>query len=164
MSARPGIGGGEHAPTLGECLVVTAVTAAATVGARLLPHRTAGAVALGGAAGIALGVAAVLVSAALRVLAQHGVVAVLSSAALWCAVVCGVLAEWATQQAFASGALAVSLPTLTVVDPVVAVPAARLLLGEHLARSHSAVWSCAGAVAAIGVVLCAHADSRRSPG
>lgn len=42
-----------------------------------------------------------------------------------------------------------SLPALTVIDPLAAVPAARLLLHERLEPGHAAVWLPAAAVAAV---------------
>jgi hypothetical protein len=104
-------------------------------------------------AGVALGVAAVLVSAALDVLQRHGVLAALTAAATWAAVATAVAAQYASQQAFARGDLAVSLPALTVVDPLAAVPIAGALLGERLAPGHAGVWGPAALLAAAGVVL-----------
>jgi hypothetical protein len=119
-----------------------------------------GALAAGLAAGIAMGIAAVLISGALTALGSGGLVHALTGSALWGAVVTAVAAQFASQQAFARGSLSWSLPVLTVADPLAAVPAARILLGERLEPGHAAVWLPAGIVAAVGVVLLAR--SRRS--
>ena len=118
-----------------------------------LPRGPAGSVLAALVAGVALGVAAVLVSAALDVLQRHGVLAALTAGATWAAVATAVAAQYASQQAFARGNLAVSLPTLTVVDPLAAVPIAGALLGERLAPGHAGVWAPAALLAAVGVVL-----------
>jgi hypothetical protein len=104
-------------------------------------------------AGLSLGVAAVVVSAALDVLQHRGVVAALTTVPTWAALATAAAAQYASQQAFARGNLSVSLPTLTVVDPLVAVPIAGALLGERLAPGHAGVWGPAAALPAAGVVL-----------
>ena len=57
-------------------------------------------------------------------------------------------------------------PALILLDPLAAVPAARLLLRERLEPGHAAIWLPAAAVAAVGVVLLArtgepHADKEK---
>lgn len=120
-----------------------------------LPAGPAAAVLAALVAGVALGVAAVVVSAALDVLQHRGVVAALTAVPTYAAVATALAAQYASQQAFARGRLAVSLPTLTVVDPLAAVPVAGLLLGERLAPGHAGVWAPAAVLAAVGVVLLA---------
>ncbi|WP_246271495.1 hypothetical protein [Amycolatopsis acididurans] len=70
-----------------------------------------------------------------------------------------VTAQIGSQQAYSRGALAWSLPALTVVDPLAAIPAARLLLGERLEPGHAAVWAPAALIAVVGVVLLARTGS-----
>jgi hypothetical protein len=108
-----------------------------------------------------MGIAAVLVSAALTAFRIGGLVHALSSSELWGALVVAVAAEWGTQQAFARGSLSWSLPALTVADPLAAVPAALLLLGERLEPGHAAVWVPAAIVAAVGVVLLARSPDQQ---
>ena len=57
-----------------------------------------------------------------------------------------------------------SLPALILLDPLSAVPAARLLLGERLEPGHAAVWVPAAAVAAIGVVVLARTGEPHAHG
>jgi len=83
--------------------------------------------------------------------------------------VVAVVAVLGGQQAYARGSLAWSLPALILLDPLAAVPAARLLLGERLEPGHAGIWLPAAIVAGIGVVILARtgepherADSRPS--
>jgi drug/metabolite transporter (DMT)-like permease len=144
-------------PVAASAAAVVVLAAATT----RLPRGAGGSVPAALVAGVSLGVAAVLVSAALEVLQRHGLLAALTSGATWAAVATAVAAQYASQQAFARGNLAVSLPTLTVVDPLAAVPIAGALLGERLAPGHAGVWGPAALLAAVGVVLLG--QERRSP-
>jgi drug/metabolite transporter (DMT)-like permease len=114
-----------------------------------------GALSAGLAGGIAMGIAAVLVSAALTTLGRNGLAPALTSPAVWGAIVVSIGAQAACQVAFSRGALSWSLPVLTVADPLAAVPAALWLLDERLEPGHAGVWAPAAMVAAIGVVLLA---------
>jgi drug/metabolite transporter (DMT)-like permease len=138
---------------LGAALVALAFVALA----RLAREGRRGALGAGLAAGVAMGIAAVLISAALSTLGHDGLEDALTAPALWGAVVVGIGAQLACQQAFSRGSLAWSLPVLTVADPLAAVPAARWLLDERLEPGHAWVWGTAAVVAAVGVVLLARA-------
>lgn len=151
VAARPE-GAARPAALLPVVVAASAVVALAAATTRL-PRGNAAALTAGLLAGTSLGVAAVLVSAALDVLARHGILAAVTAAPTWAAVATALAAQYSSQQAFARGSLAVSLPALTVVDPLIAVPVARLLLGERLAPGHAAVWAPAAVLAAMGVVL-----------
>jgi drug/metabolite transporter (DMT)-like permease len=142
-------------PHAGPVITAAVGTALVVVLATRVRREGVGALACGLAAGVAMGIAAVLISAALKVLSERGLLPLLTNPSLWAAVVAAVAAQYASQQAFARGSLSLSLPALTVVDPLAAVPAARLLLGERLAPGHAATWLPAAAVAALGVVLLA---------
>lgn len=164
VAARPAANASHHQPPLfavvGAVLLGLAVVAVA-VRVRRPPF---GALACGIAAGLTTGLAAVLISSALETLTHRGLLAALSRPDLWGAVVTAVAAQFAAQQAFARGALNWSLPALTVLDPLAAVPAARFLLGERLEPGHAAVWLPAGLVAAVGVVFLARSeDTCRHP-
>jgi drug/metabolite transporter (DMT)-like permease len=139
-------------------VLVAALVALALVAlSRLAKEGRRGALGSGLAAGIAMGIAAVLISAALKTLSSEGLADALTGPALWGAVVVGIGAQIACQQAFSRGSLAWSLPVLTVADPLAAVPAARWLLAEQLEPGHAWVWGTAAVVAAVGVVLLARA-------
>jgi hypothetical protein len=51
---------------------------------------------------------------------------------------------------------------LILLDPVAAIPAAHLLLGERLEHGHAVVWLPAAAVAAVGVVILARTEAPRA--
>jgi hypothetical protein len=153
VAAQPGPATHRAAPLL--VAVAAAVVVLLALATSRLPAGPAAAVVAAVVAGTALGVAAVVVSAALDVLQHRGVVAALTAVPTYAAVATAVAAQYASQQAFARGRLAVTLPTLTVVDPLAAVPVAGVLLGERLAPGHAGVWAPAAALAAVGVVLLA---------
>jgi hypothetical protein len=139
-----------------------ALSVVLVAGATLLGRGAHGALACGAAAGIAAGIAAVLISVGLRSLREGGWVHALAGLALWGALVVSVIAVLGGQQAYARGSLAWSLPALILFDPLAAVPAARLLLGERLEPGHAPVWLAAAAVAAVGVVVLARTGERQS--
>ncbi|MGY1608088.1 DMT family transporter [Geodermatophilus sp. SYSU D00700] len=153
VAARPGraVAGGPP-PAWTSVAAVVVVTLAVALTARLGPGRGA-ALACGVTGGLAAGVAAVLVSAALGVLSADGPAAALLRPEPWGAVVASVVSQLGAQQAYGRGSLSWSLPALVVFDPLAAVPAARLLLGEHLEPGHATVWGPAGLLAVVGVVL-----------
>jgi hypothetical protein len=144
-------------PPPSSLAVITAVVVSILLvaGATLLGHGAHGALACGSAAGIAAGIAAVLISIGVRSLQEGGWVHALAGVAVWGAVVVAVVAVLGGQQAYSRGALAWSLPALILLDPLAAIPAARLLLGEHLEPGHAVIWFPAAVVAAVGVVLLA---------
>jgi hypothetical protein len=137
-------------------ILVAALLALVLIAATIwLQQGAVGALAAGSAAGIAMGIAAVLISAALATFVRDGLAAALRSPALWAALAVAVAAEYACQQAYSKGALAWSLPALTVADPLAAVPVALSLLSERLEPGHAAVWVPAAVAAGVGVVLLA---------
>jgi drug/metabolite transporter (DMT)-like permease len=73
---------------------------------------------------------AVLLAVAVGVL--FGVVAVLTTPVLYLLVLIGVLATFLQQSAFHAGSLQTSVPTMLVLEPVVAVVLGSVVLGEHL--------------------------------
>jgi hypothetical protein len=123
-----------------------------------------GALACGIAGGITAGIAAVLISSALKIGSQHGLLSTFAAPSLWAAIVMAITSQMGAQQAYSRGQLTWSLPALTVCDPLVAVPAARLLLGERLEPGHAAVWLPAALIAAVGIVFLARSeDTDRRP-
>jgi drug/metabolite transporter (DMT)-like permease len=143
-------------------ILVAALLALALIAVTIwLKQGAAGALAAGAASGTAMGIAAVLISAALATFGRHGLAAALRSPAVWTALVVAIAAEYACQQAYSKGALAWSLPALTVADPLAAVPVALILLGERLEPGHAAVWVPAAIAAAVGVILLARAPEQQ---
>lgn len=172
VAARPAANAPHHQPPLLAVIAATLLGVAVVVAAMQVRRPQFGALACGVAAGLATGLAAVLISSALAELMRGGLLAALAGPELWGAIVTAVAAQVAAQQAFSRGTLNWSLPALTVLDPLAAVPAARFLLGERLEPGHAAVWLPAGVIAAVGVVLLARSDDtcrrplgvRRRPG
>src|SRR6476661_2998487 len=161
VAAQPADVSKDRIPGTAAILVVAVLALALIAGTIWLKQ---GALVAGLAAGIAMGVAAVLISAALNTLGRNGLVAAVRSPALWTALVVAIAAEYGCQLAYSKGALAWSLPALTVADPLAAVPVALILLGERLTPGHAAVWVPAAIVAAVGVVLLARSrDQRAAP-
>jgi hypothetical protein len=164
VAARPGPGAPNRLPhsltVIGAVFLGVAVVAAAS----RLRRGPVGALACGVAAGLAAGIAAVLISSALKILSGHGFLRALAGPELWGAIVVAVAAQIGAQQAFSRGALTWSLPALIVLDPLAAVPAARLLLGERLLPGHAAIWVPAGVIAAVGIIFLARSgDECRRP-
>jgi hypothetical protein len=164
IAARPAPGAPGHLPHPLAVIAAAVLGLAVVALATRLRRGAPGALACGLAAGLAAGIAAVLISSALKILSTYGLVRALAGPELWAAIVMAVAAQIGAQHAFSRGALTWSLPALTVLDPLAAIPAARFLLGERLAPGHAAVWLPAGLVAAIGVVLLARsAEHCRRP-
>lgn len=155
IAARPVRGASDRLPGPTTVLVAVVVAVLLVVLALRAGRDRRGALACGSAAGVDVAIATVLIAAALKVFERQGLGHALTSSALWGAVVVAVAAELACQQAFSRGDLAWSLPPLSVLDPLVAVGAARLLLGERLEPGHAALWLPAAGLAAVGVVLLA---------
>jgi drug/metabolite transporter (DMT)-like permease len=162
IAAQPARGAHEDPPSSVAVLIAVVLSVALVAGATLFGHGAHGALACGAAAGIAAGIGAVLISVGIRSLQEGGWVHAFAGVAVWGAVVVAVVAILGGQQAYARGSLAWSLPALILLDPLAAIPAARLLLGERLEPGHAAVWLPAAAVAAVGVVVLARTGERRA--
>jgi hypothetical protein len=162
VAARPADVTRDRIPGTVAILVAALLALAMIAATSRVKEGPRGALAAGLAAGIAMGVAAVLISAALNTFGHIGLVAALRGPALWTALVVAIAAEYACQRAYSLGALAWSLPALTVADPLAAVPIALLLLGERLQPGYAPVWVPAAIVAAVGVVLLARSREQRS--
>jgi hypothetical protein len=93
---------------------------------------------------------------------EGGVVHALAGITLWAAIVVGVVAVLGGQLSYARGSLSWSLPALILLDPLAAVPTARLLPGERLEPGHAVVWLPAAALAAVGVIVLARTAERKS--
>jgi hypothetical protein len=155
VAARPTVPAGHPPPASLEVVFAVALSLALVLGATLLGHGAHGALACGGAAGVAAGIAAVLISIGVRSLQENGWAKALAGVTVWGAILVALIAVVAGQQAYARGRLAWSLPALIVLDPLAAVPAAMLLLGEQLDPASAAIWVPAALVAAAGVVVLA---------
>jgi drug/metabolite transporter (DMT)-like permease len=160
VTARPDDAGVRSSPSSLAVLVAVAISVALVAIATMLGRGAHGALACGASAGIAAGIAAVLISTGLRSLHEGGWSRALAGLAIWGAIVVSVIAIMGGQQAYSRGALAWSLPVLILCDPLSAVPAAWLLLGERLEPGHAAVWLPAALIASVGVIVLATTGPR----
>ena len=111
------------------------ICTAAVCACVLVATRTMGwkrAVLLAVAVGVLFGVVAVLTKLVMHLLTHEGVRAVLTTPVLYLLVVIGVLAMFLQQSAFHAGSLQTSVPTMLVLEPVIAVLLGAVVLGEHL--------------------------------
>ena len=156
VAAKPSHHDQPRLPSNVAVLVAVGVAVLLVAGlAALFKRGPGGALLCGAAAGTSAGIAAVLISVGLHTLSSRGLVPALAGAALWGALITAVVAQIGGQQAYSRGSLSWSLPALILLDPVAAIPAARLLLGERLEPGHAVVWVPAALIAAAGVVLLA---------
>ncbi|MGH9017371.1 MAG: DMT family transporter, partial [Acidimicrobiales bacterium] len=144
-AAHPGLG---HPRASGTAWIVLTVAVAAACALLVAgahggsPRRAA--VLLGAGSGTAFGYVAALTESTGHVL-DGGVLHTLASWEPYALVGGGVVALLLTQSAFNAGALRLSLPTLTVAQPLVAVAIGVVLFGEHLAWQGSTPgWLAAG--------------------
>lgn len=82
--------------------------------------------------GVLFGVVAVVTKVVMHLLNQRGAMALLATPAPYALVILGIVATLLQQSAFHAGALQTSVPTMLVLEPVVAVCLGAILLGEEL--------------------------------
>jgi drug/metabolite transporter (DMT)-like permease len=125
----------EHAASLQTSTIVAAIVGAVIVGAVVLALRVEGwrrAVLLAVAVGVLFGAVAVITKINMHMLSERGLLGLLATPAPYALVVLGVVATLLQQSAFHAGALHTSVPTMLVLEPVVAVMLGAALLGEEL--------------------------------
>ena len=131
-AAQPGLG---HPDASGEAWAILTIVIVAGCGAVVLGARRRGrrhgAVLLGAGSGLAFGYVAALTERTGHLL-DSGVVHTLSTWVPYAMVVAAVAALLLTQSAFNAGELRLSLPTLTVAQPLVAVAIGLGFFGEHV--------------------------------
>lgn len=129
--ARPG----DYEASLTTSAVVAVICAVAVAACVMVAIRTVGwrrAVLLAVAVGVLFGVVAVLTKLVMHVLTHEGVAAVLTTPVLYLLVLIGVVATLLQQSAFHAGSLQTSVPTMLVLEPVIAVLLGAIVLGEAL--------------------------------
>lgn len=127
---------GDYEASLATSVVVAVVCAAVVSACVLVAMRIMGprrAVLLAVAVGVLFGVVALLTKLVMHLLTHDGPRAVLTSPVLYLLVLLGVLAMLLQQSAFHAGSLQTSVPTMLVLEPVIAVLLGAVVLGEHLA-------------------------------
>src|ERR1700754_2114328 len=129
--ARPG----DYEASLTTSALVAVICTAAVCACVVVAARTMGwkrAVLLAVAVGVLFGVVAVLTKLVMHVLIHEGARALFLTPVPYLLVVIGVLATFLQQSAFHAGSLQTSVPTMLVLEPVVAVVLGAVVLGEHL--------------------------------
>jgi drug/metabolite transporter (DMT)-like permease len=126
---------GDYEASLALSVLVAVICTAAVGACVLVATRTMGwkrAVLLAVAVGVLFGVVAVLTKLVMHLLTHEGLRTVLTTPVLYLLLVIGVLATFLQQSAFHAGSLQTSVPTMLVLEPVVAVVLGAVVLGEHL--------------------------------
>ncbi|QZY45992.1 DMT family transporter [Mycolicibacterium austroafricanum] len=126
---------GDYEASLSTSAVVAVVCTVAVLACVIVATRIAGwirAVLLAVAVGVLFGVVAVLTKLVMHVLTHEGAVAVLTTPVLYLLALLGVVATLLQQSAFHAGSLQTSVPTMLVLEPMVAVILGAVVLGEHL--------------------------------
>ncbi|ULE35586.1 DMT family transporter [Mycobacterium sp. IDR2000157661] len=132
--ARPG----DYKASAPLSALVALICTAAVLACVVVAVRTAGwrrAVLLAVAVGVMFGVVAVLTKIVMHLLTHDGAASVLSPPAVYLVVLLvllGVIAVFLQQSAFHAGSLQTSVPTMLVLEPVIAVVLGAVVLGEHL--------------------------------
>ncbi|MCV7128706.1 MULTISPECIES: DMT family transporter [Mycolicibacterium] len=126
---------GDYEASLSTSAVVAVVCTVAVLACVIVATRIAGwirAVLLAVAVGVLFGVVAVLTKLVMHVLTNEGFVAVLTTPVLYLLALLGVVATLLQQSAFHAGSLQTSVPTMLVLEPMIAVILGAVVLGEHL--------------------------------
>jgi drug/metabolite transporter (DMT)-like permease len=125
----------ERTATLPVFAIVAVACGVVVVGCVAVAVRLSGqqrAVLLAAAVGVLFGVVAVVTKIVMHLLGERGVLGLLSTPALYALVILAVVATLLQQSAFHAGALQTSVPTMLILEPVVAVCLGAILLGEAL--------------------------------
>ena len=131
---RPGLyRGQELAWTVATLVIAPIVVFCVVFGARSTGRRRAVLIAI--AVGVLFGLVAVLTKLVMYQLAEDGIFGPIRLPALYLLAAVGVAAMLLQQSAFHAGALQASVPTMLVLEPVVAVMLGALVLNEHLTLS-----------------------------
>jgi drug/metabolite transporter (DMT)-like permease len=150
LLARPGPQ--ERPASLPVSTIVAAVCGVIIVSCVVVAVKIGGwqrAVLLGMAVGVLFGMVAVVTKINMHLLDQRGVLSLLATPAPYALVVLGVAATLLQQSAFHAGALHTSVPTMLVLEPVVAVFLGAILLGEELEAGRYEAIALAIAIAAM---------------
>lgn len=139
--------------TLALAIIVPIVVVCVIVGARSLGRVRA--VLLAFAVGVLFGVVAVLTKLTVQAYAEGELVGMLKEPAFYVLLVVGVTATLLQQSALHAGALQVSLPTMLVLEPVVAVLLGVIVLGETLTTDRIGLFVLPVALAAMAAATIA---------
>ena len=130
---------GDYEASLPLSALVAVICTVAVSACVIVATRTMGwkrAVLLALAVGVLFGVVAVLTKLMMHVLIHEGVHALLITPVPYLLVLIAVFATFLQQSAFHAGSLQTSVPTMLVLEPVIAVLLGAVVLGENLDVSH----------------------------
>lgn len=131
---KPGLYRGQHlAWAVAVALIAPIVIGCIVFGARSAGRKRAVLIAI--AVGVLFGVVAVLTKLVMYELDEFGSLGMLRLAPVYLLAILGICATVLQQSAFHAGALQASVPTMLVLEPVVAVLLGALVLNEHLSVS-----------------------------
>jgi drug/metabolite transporter (DMT)-like permease len=105
--------------------------------------------------GVLFGVVAMVTKIVMHIAADRGIWALLATPAPYTLAVLGVFAMFLQQSAFHAGALQTSVPTMLVLEPVVAILLGAVVLGEELDAGRGEAVALAVAVAAMTIATVA---------
>lgn len=126
---------GDYEASLPISALVALICTAAVCACVFVATRTMGwkrAVLLALAVGVLFGVVAVLTKLVMHVATHEGLLALLSTPVPYLLVVIAVFATFLQQSAFHAGSLQTSVPTMLVLEPVIAVLLGAVVLGEQM--------------------------------
>ncbi|MGV0644239.1 DMT family transporter [Mycolicibacterium sp. XJ879] len=126
---------GDYEASAPLMVIVAVVCAAVVTACVVVAVRNPGwrrAVLLAVAVGVLFGVVAVLTKVVMHILTHTGLLAVISTPIPYLLVALGVIAVFLQQSAFHAGSLQTSVPTMLVLEPVIAVVLGAVVLGEHM--------------------------------
>ena len=126
---------GDYEASVALTALVALICTAAVMACVIVAVRTMGwrrAVLLAVAVGVLFGVVAVLTKLFMHLLTHDGLRAVLTTPVPYLLVLLGVVATLLQQSAFHAGSLQTSVPTMLVLEPVIAVLLGAIVLGEQI--------------------------------
>jgi drug/metabolite transporter (DMT)-like permease len=126
---------GDYEASVPITALTSVVCTAAVLACVIVAVRTVGskrAVILGIAVGVLFGVVAMLTKLVMHLLTHDGVRTVLTTPVPYLLVVLGIVAVLLQQSAFHAGSLQTSVPTMLVLEPLIAVVLGAVVLGEHM--------------------------------
>ena len=126
---------GDYEASLATSALAALICTAAVAACVIVAVRTMGwrrAVLLAVAVGVLFGVVAVLTKLVMHLLIHEGLRSVLTTPVAYLLVVLGIVAVILQQSSFHAGSLQTSVPTMLVLEPVIAVALGAVVLGEHL--------------------------------
>jgi drug/metabolite transporter (DMT)-like permease len=126
---------GDYEASFPITALTSVVCTAAVLACVIVAVRTVGskrAVILGIAVGVLFGVVAMLTKLVMHLLTHDGVRTVLTTPVPYLLVVLGIVAVLLQQSAFHAGSLQTSVPTMLVLEPLIAVVLGAVVLGEHM--------------------------------